>query len=150
MSLAVAWEPLRTFPSGSSAKSSTSESSTLPNLPMSPCSLRPVKVRAMRQKRMWPVPEVVRRLGSSGLKATCKHAQWTGEKGESFLAEPLGCAVGRSWHLENVLPKGLGVELDALALPVPDGQNIVRSWLHETNVALTGGGGGADSRGKGH
>jgi len=59
-----------TFPSGSSAKSPTSDSSTLPNLPMSPCSFKPVKVRAMRQKRMWPAPEVVKRIGSSGEKHT--------------------------------------------------------------------------------
>lgn len=45
-----------TLPSGSSTKAPTSLSSTAPNLPIWPCSLRPVNVAAMRQKRMWPVP----------------------------------------------------------------------------------------------
>mmetsp|Transcript_25294 Transcript_25294/g.88259 ORF Transcript_25294/g.88259 Transcript_25294/m.88259 type:complete len:251 (-) Transcript_25294:352-1104(-) len=58
--------PLSTLPSGSSANASMSDSSTLPNLPISPCSFRPVKVAAMRQKRMWPWPEVARKPGWSG------------------------------------------------------------------------------------
>ena len=37
---------------------------------MSPCSLRPVKVCAIFQKRMWPVPEVTSWPAKRGEKLT--------------------------------------------------------------------------------
>mmetsp|Transcript_6938 Transcript_6938/g.28461 ORF Transcript_6938/g.28461 Transcript_6938/m.28461 type:complete len:219 (+) Transcript_6938:4941-5597(+) len=62
--------PLNTLPSGISAYPATSERSSFPNLPMSPCSLRPVKVSAIFQKRMWPVPDVVSCPSKKGEKVT--------------------------------------------------------------------------------
>ena len=63
-------EPDTTFPSGSSAKPQTSDRSIAPNLPIAPCSLSPVNVRAIRQNRMWPVPEVMSEPSKRGEKAT--------------------------------------------------------------------------------
>ena len=68
-------EPLSTRPSGSSANAATSDSSTAPNLPICPCSFRPVKVRAMAQKRMWPTPDDSSRPSLEGEKAT-RYTSW--------------------------------------------------------------------------
>ena len=48
------------------------EISTWPNLPIAPCSLRPVNVVAICQKRMWPVPEVMSSPSVRGEKETRK------------------------------------------------------------------------------
>ena len=44
----------------------------MPNLPISPCSLRPVKVCAIFQKRMCTMPEVTSSPSVRGEKATLK------------------------------------------------------------------------------
>jgi hypothetical protein len=62
----------RTFPSGNSTKDEMSDSSTLPNLPICPCSFNPVKVPAIRQNRMWPKK---RRSGGQGHKQCASDKQ---------------------------------------------------------------------------
>ena len=63
-------EPDNTLPSGSSAKALTSDRSTRPNLPISPCNFIPVNVLAMRQNRMCPMPEDVSLPGMKGWNCT--------------------------------------------------------------------------------
>ena len=63
-------QPLSTLPSPSSTQASMLLISCEPKRPVWPCSLRPVKVVAMRQKRMWPLPVVARNPCSSSLNNT--------------------------------------------------------------------------------
>ena len=62
--------PLSTLPSGISAYPATSDRSSFPKRPMSPCSLRPVNVSAIFQNRMCPVPDVVSCPSKKGEKVT--------------------------------------------------------------------------------
>jgi hypothetical protein len=50
--------PDTTFPSGISANPVTSDSSSCPNFPISPYSLRPVNVYAILQNLICPLPDV--------------------------------------------------------------------------------------------
>mmetsp|Transcript_2611 Transcript_2611/g.9555 ORF Transcript_2611/g.9555 Transcript_2611/m.9555 type:complete len:237 (+) Transcript_2611:2411-3121(+) len=103
--------PDSTLPSGSSTYPAMSLSSSLPNLPMSPWSLRPVKVPAIFQKRMCPVPHVMSCPAKYELKETsktsCENALERSTIASSCQFQTVSQKSGKAPTVASFVPSGL-------------------------------------------